>query len=91
MTAANQAELQPLIDDLNSQISTATTATNGLGATVLAFTPAQWNAEQWPAGRIEGLGCRRPTPRSGRPAPTCSRSSRTCERSRSRVVNDPQQ
>ena len=40
----NQAQLQPLIDDLNSQISTATNATNGLAATVLAFTPAQWNA-----------------------------------------------
>ena len=40
----NQAQLQPLIDDLNSQISAATNATNGLAATVLAFTPAQWNA-----------------------------------------------
>ena len=36
--------MQPLIDDLNNQISTATNATNGLAATVLAFTPAQWNA-----------------------------------------------
>ncbi len=41
----NQAQLQPLIDDLNSQIDTATNATNGLAATVLAFTPAQWNAD----------------------------------------------
>jgi len=40
----NQAQLQPLIDDLNAQIGTATTATNGPAATVLAFTPAQWNA-----------------------------------------------
>lgn len=40
----NQAELQPLIDDLNSRIATANNATNGLAATVLAFTPAQWNA-----------------------------------------------
>ena len=40
----NQAQLQPLIDDLNSQIATATNATNGLAASVLAFTPAQWNA-----------------------------------------------
>jgi hypothetical protein len=40
----NQAQLQPLIDDLNSQIGTATNATNGLAATVLAFTPPQWNA-----------------------------------------------
>jgi hypothetical protein len=42
---ANQATLQPLIDDLDSQISAATNATNGLAATVLAFTPAQWNAD----------------------------------------------
>ncbi len=42
---SNQATLQPLIDDLNSQIGTATNATNGLATTVLAFTPAQWNAD----------------------------------------------
>jgi hypothetical protein len=41
----NQAQLQPLIDDLNSQIGTATHATTGLAATVLAFTPAEWNAD----------------------------------------------
>jgi hypothetical protein len=41
--AANQAELQPLINDLNGQISTATNATNGLATTVLGFTPTQWN------------------------------------------------
>ena len=46
MTPANQAQLQPLLDDLNSQIGAATNATNGLAATVLAFTPAQWNANQ---------------------------------------------
>jgi hypothetical protein len=40
----NQAELQPLIDDLNSRIATATNATNGLAGTVLTFTAAQWNA-----------------------------------------------
>ena len=45
VNAANQATLQPLINDLDSQISTATSATNGLAATVLAFTPAQWNAD----------------------------------------------
>ena len=44
VTPANQATLQPLIDDLNGQITTATNATNGLAVTVLAFTPAQWNA-----------------------------------------------
>jgi len=45
VTPANQATLQPLIDDLNGQIATATNATNGIAATVLAFTPAQWNAD----------------------------------------------
>ena len=40
----NQAVLQPLIDDLNNQIGSATNASNDLAATVLAFTPAQWNA-----------------------------------------------
>jgi hypothetical protein len=44
VTPANQATVQPLINDLNGQISTATNATNGLAATVLAFTPAQWDA-----------------------------------------------
>jgi hypothetical protein len=43
VTPANQAELQPLLDDLNSQIGAATSATNGLAATVLAFAPIQWN------------------------------------------------
>jgi multidrug resistance efflux pump len=36
--------LQPLIDDLNAQISTASNATSGLADAVLADTPAQWNA-----------------------------------------------
>ena len=40
----NQEFLEPLINDLNAQIATATGSTNGLAATVLAFTPAQWNA-----------------------------------------------
>jgi hypothetical protein len=44
VTPANQAALQPLVDDLDAQITTASNATNGLAATVLAFTPAQWNA-----------------------------------------------
>jgi hypothetical protein len=43
VTAANQGTLQPLINDLDGQITTATNATNGLAASVLAFTPAQWN------------------------------------------------
>ncbi len=44
VTPANQGVLQPLISDLNAQINTATNTTNGLASTVLAFTPAQWNA-----------------------------------------------
>jgi hypothetical protein len=40
----NQASLQPLINDLNTQITTATNATNGLATTVLAYLPSQWNA-----------------------------------------------
>jgi hypothetical protein len=46
VTPANEATLQPLINDLNSQISAATEATNGLASAVLAFTPAQWNADR---------------------------------------------
>jgi hypothetical protein len=41
----NQAVLQPLIDDLDAQVETASGASNGLAATVLAYTPAQWNAD----------------------------------------------
>jgi hypothetical protein len=41
--ANNQAQLQPLITDLNAQISAATSATNGLAGTVLGYTPAEWN------------------------------------------------
>ena len=41
----NQAQLQPLVDDLQAQIGAATNATNGLAATVLGFTPAQWDAD----------------------------------------------
>lgn len=44
VTPANQATLLPLLNDLNAQIGAAATATNGLAATVLAFTPAQWDA-----------------------------------------------
>jgi hypothetical protein len=42
----NQAQVQPLLDDLTGQVTTATNATNGLAATVLVYTPAQWNANQ---------------------------------------------
>lgn len=36
-------QLQPLIDDMNAQIGTATSATNGLASTVLGYTPAELN------------------------------------------------
>jgi hypothetical protein len=41
--AQNQAQLQPLISDLNAQIAAATNATNGLAGTVLGYTPTMWN------------------------------------------------
>jgi hypothetical protein len=41
--ANNQAQLQPLITDLNAQISAAANATNGLAGTVLGYTPTEWN------------------------------------------------
>ena len=41
---SNQAVLQPLLNDLNAQITAATNATTGLSATVLAYTPPEWNA-----------------------------------------------
>ena len=44
VTDNNRSVLQPLIDDLNTQIAAATGANNGLADPVLAFTPAQWNA-----------------------------------------------
>jgi uncharacterized protein YukE len=44
VTATNQATLQPLIDNLNSEISAASNATSGVASTVLGYVPAQWNA-----------------------------------------------
>lgn len=41
--SSNEAQLAPLISDLNSQISAATNATNGLASTVLGYTPSEWN------------------------------------------------
>jgi hypothetical protein len=40
---SNQATLQPLINDLQAQIAATTNATAGVSATVLAYTPAEWN------------------------------------------------
>jgi hypothetical protein len=44
VTLANQAVLQPLINDLHGQITAAANATAGIAATELAATPAEWNA-----------------------------------------------
>ena len=44
VNASNQAVLQPLIDDMNAQIGAAATAATGVAATVLAYTPTQWNS-----------------------------------------------
>jgi len=44
VTSANRATVQPLIDDLNAQIQSATNATSGVAATLLTYTPSQWNA-----------------------------------------------
>jgi hypothetical protein len=44
-TAANQATLSALVANLNTEITTATNATNGLASTVLGYTPAQFNAD----------------------------------------------
>lgn len=45
VTSENQATLQPMIDSLNSDISGASGASSGVAGTVLAYTPAQWNAD----------------------------------------------
>lgn len=41
--SSNEAQLAPLISDLNTQIGAATSATNGLAGTVLGYTPSEWN------------------------------------------------
>lgn len=42
---SNSSTVQPLIDDLNAQISAATNSTSGVASTVLGYLPAQWNAD----------------------------------------------
>jgi hypothetical protein len=54
--SSNEAQLAPLISDLNAQIGAATTATNGLASTVLDYTPGEWNGNHellWPAKSSE--------------------------------------
>jgi hypothetical protein len=45
VTPSNQAVLQPLINDLDAQVSAATNATSGVAAAVLAYTPAEWDGD----------------------------------------------
>ncbi len=45
VNSRNKATIEPLLQDLGHQIAAASTATQGLAATVLAYTPAQWNAD----------------------------------------------
>jgi hypothetical protein len=40
----NQAVVGPLVNDMQTQVQTATSATSGLSAQLLAYTPAQWDA-----------------------------------------------
>jgi hypothetical protein len=44
VNSTNQAELQPLLNDLNAQITAATNSTAGVSSTVLTYTPTDWNA-----------------------------------------------
>jgi hypothetical protein len=43
-TPTNQSEIQPLLADLASKVSAASSAVDGQAATLLGYTPAQWNA-----------------------------------------------
>ena len=45
MNSSNQAVLQPLINEMNGQVTAATTGTSGVASTVLGYLPAQWNAD----------------------------------------------
>ena len=40
----NQGVVGPLVNDMQTQVQTATSATSGLSAQLLAYTPAQWDA-----------------------------------------------
>lgn len=42
--SSNASVLQPLINDLNVQITDASNATSGVATTVLGYMPTQWNA-----------------------------------------------
>ena len=44
INASNQSVLQPLLSDIQTQVSAATKATSGLSAQLLGYTPADYNA-----------------------------------------------
>ena len=43
--SSNQGVLGPIIANMQAQVQLATSATNGLSAQLLAFTPAEWDAD----------------------------------------------
>ncbi len=43
--SSNQAYLSPLVTGMQAMAQQVTTATNGLSAQLLSYTPAQWNAD----------------------------------------------
>ncbi len=43
--SSNQAYLAPLVSGMQAMAQQVTTATNGLSAQLLSYTPAQWNAD----------------------------------------------
>ncbi|MGO9660681.1 MAG: discoidin domain-containing protein [Acidimicrobiales bacterium] len=44
LNAGDQGVLGPLVNDMQTQVQTATSATSGLSGQLLAYTPAQWDA-----------------------------------------------
>jgi hypothetical protein len=45
VNSSNQGVLDPLISDMQDQVQVASAATSGLSAQLLAYTPAEWNAD----------------------------------------------
>ena len=43
--SSNQAVLGPIVANIQAQVQLATSATNGLSAQLLAYTPAEWDAD----------------------------------------------
>jgi hypothetical protein len=44
LNSSNQGVLGPLVNDMQTQVQTAASATAGLSAQLLSYTPAQWDA-----------------------------------------------